>query len=59
MDSDVARLVGVSVHTVRSWRHRGLGPPFYRVGGAVRYRRAEVLQWHLLTRQRGDGRVPS
>jgi excisionase family DNA binding protein len=42
---EVAALVGVTAPTVRSWKHRGSGPPCYVVVGAVRYRRSEVEAW--------------
>lgn len=35
----------VPVATLYGWRHRGEGPPGYRVGRHVRYRRAEVEKW--------------
>ncbi|KQC39095.1 hypothetical protein UK82_07395 [Frankia sp. ACN1ag] len=31
--------------TARQWRHRRYGPPSFRVGGRVRYRRSEVTRW--------------
>jgi len=43
---EVAEMLGVSVHTVRSWRLRGSGPPAYRMNAAVRYDRDEVEDWH-------------
>jgi excisionase family DNA binding protein len=50
---EVAGLLGVRPSTVRSWRLRGGGPPLYRIGGAVRYDRGEVVEW-LKTRHRGE-----
>lgn len=44
--ADVARLANVEHATVRSWRHRGIGPRWFRLEtGVVRYRRAEVERW--------------
>jgi excisionase family DNA binding protein len=42
---DLSDMLGVPVATLYAWRHRGEGPPGYRVGRHVRYRRAEVEQW--------------
>lgn len=45
-DRRVATLLDVKPGTVRSWRQRGGGPPFHRVGRRlVRYRRSEVVAW--------------
>jgi excisionase family DNA binding protein len=43
--AELAELVGVPVTTLYQWRHRGEGPPGYRVGRHVRYRRAAVEAW--------------
>lgn len=43
---EVAEMLGISVHTVRSWRLRGHGPPAYRMNTAIRYDRQEVEEWH-------------
>lgn len=40
---------------LRTQRHRGQGPPAYRVGREIRYRRDEVEQW--LAEQRIDQRA--
>lgn len=42
---DVAAMLDVPVRTVYAWRHRGTGPPGYRVGRHVRYRREDVEAW--------------
>lgn len=42
---DVADMAGVTPATVRSWVHRGMGPPYYRIVRSVRYRRSEVVEW--------------
>ena len=41
----VSRLTGVPVCTLAPWRCRGGGPPFLKLGSAVRYRRRTVLRW--------------
>lgn len=33
------------VATLYAWRHRGEGPPAYKVGRDLRYRREEVEGW--------------
>lgn len=42
---EVADFLGVSVQTVYQWRYRNEGPPGYRIGGRVRYRRADLEVW--------------
>ncbi len=36
-ECEVAELLGLSVATLRAWRHRGKGPRFLRLGRSVRY----------------------
>lgn len=36
-EREVADQLGLSVATLRAWRHRGTGPRFVRFGRAVRY----------------------
>ena len=36
-EHEVAELLGLSVATLRAWRHRGKGPRFLRLGRSVRY----------------------
>lgn len=38
----VAQRLGLSVATLRAWRHRGTGPRFLRFGRAVRYLQSDV-----------------
>lgn len=38
----VAERLGLSVATLRAWRHRGTGPRFLRFGRAVRYLPADL-----------------
>ena len=42
---DVARFLGVPAKTVYAWRSRGEGPPCFRVGKHLRFRRSEVETW--------------
>jgi len=36
-EREVAEMLGLSVATLRAWRHRGKGPRFLRLGRSVRY----------------------
>jgi len=42
---DVAVLLQVSTRTVREWRRMRKGPPGFRMGKFVRYRRSDVELW--------------
>ena len=46
-DVEVAARLGVSRFTVRSWRLKGLGPRFMKMGRAVRYRLEDVREYEL------------
>ena len=46
--------IGVPKKTIYSWRLHGQGPPAYKIGQHLRYRRSEVDQW--LTEQREAAR---
>lgn len=41
----LSELVGVTKEVLHQWRVRSQGPPWYRVGGAIRYRAADVDAW--------------
>jgi excisionase family DNA binding protein len=41
-ERQVAELLGLSVATLRAWRHRGKGPRFLRLGRSVRYLPSDV-----------------
>lgn len=45
--AEAAELIGIDDVTLRNWRSRGRenSPPFYKPGGAIRYDRAEVIEW--------------
>lgn len=52
---EVADMLGVSEWTVRSWaRRETAGPPFYRIGGSIRYDRDEVLAFRAAQRRPGE-----
>ena len=44
-DVEVAVRLGVSRFTVRSWRLKGFGPRFLKLGRAVRYRSSDVDEY--------------
>jgi excisionase family DNA binding protein len=41
-ERQVAEQLGLSVSTLRAWRHRGKGPRFLRLGRSVRYLPSDV-----------------
>ena len=43
--TELSEMLGVPVITIYGWRCRGEGPPGYRVGRHVRFRRAAVDAW--------------
>jgi excisionase family DNA binding protein len=50
---EVAKLLKVSVTAIYAWNRRGLGPPFYKVGSKLRYRKSYAWKWlaeHLVSR---------
>ena len=51
---DVARLVAVSLGSVRRWRLLRDGPKFLKIGASVRYRAEDVLAW-VNSRPAGGG----
>lgn len=42
---DLGVYLDVPVTTLYAWRHRGEGPPAFRVGRHLRYRRVDVEEW--------------
>ena len=51
--SAAAAFLGLRKATLETWRWRGQGPKFLKVGGRVRYRLADVDEW-LASRQRNS-----
>ena len=41
-EREAAKLLNLSVATLRAWRHRNVGPRFLRFGRAIRYLVADV-----------------
>lgn len=54
---EVAALARVPLATVRYWRYSGDGPPGFRIGRRVRYRREAVEQW-LCDHESNDALLP-
>lgn len=44
-ERQAARLLAISVRTLQTWRVRGGGPNFCKMGRAVRYRRHDLTSW--------------
>jgi predicted DNA-binding transcriptional regulator AlpA len=44
-ESQLSKLTQISVKTLRTWRWRGDGPAFYRLGRSVRYSISDVNEW--------------
>jgi len=42
---DLEREYGISTKTLANWRSQGKGPPYFKLGNAVRYRGGEVNKW--------------
>ena len=61
-DVEVAARLGVSRFTVRSWRLKGVGPRFMKMGRAVRYRPQDVDEYErqaLVETQAQSDNVPA
>jgi excisionase family DNA binding protein len=61
-DVEVAARLGVSRFTVRSWRLKGTGPRFLKMGRAVRYRPQDVDDYErqaLVDTQTESDRAPA
>ena len=48
---EAAALLALSASTLKRYRVEGRGPSFLRLGGRVRYTRADLLKWALAHRQ--------
>ena len=55
-ESDVARITGLSLASVRRWRLFRQGPKYVKIGAAVRYRPEDVAAW-LESRPSGGGHM--
>lgn len=53
---EVAELLRVSVRTIHDWRQTHVGPPAYRVGRQLLWKRHEVTAW---VEQQRDANEPA
>jgi DNA-binding transcriptional MerR regulator len=44
-ENQEAERLGLSVRTLQAWRQNGGGPPFFKIGAAVRYNPTQVDDW--------------
>jgi predicted DNA-binding transcriptional regulator AlpA len=44
-EAEAAKFLAVSVRTLQAWRTRDSGPPFVRLGRAIRYRLKDLIEW--------------
>jgi predicted DNA-binding transcriptional regulator AlpA len=44
-EREAVAILGLSLQTVRNWRHLGRGPRYCKYGRAVRYLLADLLDW--------------
>lgn len=44
-ERQVAEITGMSVRSLQTWRLRGGGPAYVKLGTAVRYRRGDIDAW--------------
>jgi predicted DNA-binding transcriptional regulator AlpA len=51
---EVADWIRRPITTLYNWRSRRVGPPAIRVGGRLRYRRADLEAWLEANTSRGD-----
>lgn len=42
---EAAEVLGLHPGTLANWRNRKLGPPYLKIGRAIRYRRHELEAW--------------
>lgn len=43
VEREVSRLTGIALSTLRNWRVRAEGIPYYKIGRSVRYSQADVI----------------
>ena len=49
--SEAAALLTLSPRTLDRYREKGKGPPFFRMGAAIRYARSDLMEWAWARRQ--------
>lgn len=48
--AEVADLLVVNVRLLAAWRSRGVGPPYVKLGGRIRYAREDLDAWVVAQR---------
>jgi len=44
-EREAAKILGVAIQTLRNWRCRRKGPPYIKMGRAVRYQLIDLLEY--------------
>ena len=44
-EGEVSRITGLALQTLRNYRAKGIGPPYCKLGRAVRYPLTGTLSW--------------
>ena len=44
-ETDASQFLNQSVRTLQKWRLTGYGPPFYKIGRSIRYKRRVIQEW--------------
>lgn len=42
---EVAKILGLSHRTLENYRQNGRGPKYVKVGGCIRYKVSDVMEW--------------
>jgi hypothetical protein len=50
-EKQAAEYVGISVSTLRRWRKRGVGPPYFKLGSVIRYTTTDLDAFIIENRQ--------
>ena len=53
-ETALADRLAVSKRTLQKWRANGEGPPFMRLGGAIRYNVEDVERWENECRRKAE-----
>ena len=44
-DVEAAKIIGLSVQTMRNWRHLRKGPKYLKIGRSIRYDLLDISDW--------------
>lgn len=44
-ERQAAKFLNASTAALQAWRHRGGGPPYFKVGRCVRYQMSDLREW--------------